>query len=226
MCFSEKLVERAAGYQGESGYVLVGYKTVVRAGKMLLPCRSFAGGVRRLVEISDFYNRPTALNVDISQELVVEIIRCLFDLKTPVFAPRQLMEVDRDEHPFHVGSNEVSAVENNSANPFGCENRYVFPSEFEVMGYEPPSDEWQIRAMEKKVKRVPKLPGVLVRVLVPENAVDATNHVHAMMIIPPGEKETDEDVRACERWNATHRPMPRLVPKTMHHTKRVGSRRG
>lgn len=49
--------------------------------------------------------------------------------------------------------------------------------------------------------------GKLCRVLVPEHAVRPDHHVDALMVIPPGEKETPEDIAACDAWNAQHMPM-------------------
>ena len=204
MCFSEKLTEKAAGYQSDSGYVLVGYKTVLQAGNLLMPHWSSRSAICYLCERSDLmrhhmdYRRPYQVPMEIGTDMLVQIVKILFDVKQPFYQPRTLMTVEYRDHPFHVGSSENSAVMNDSTNPFGY-----------VAAPESVDDYVFIQNGPVKVlmRFVPQKPGALVRVLVPENAVDATNHVHAMMIIPPDEKETPEDVAACERWNAKNPPM-------------------
>lgn len=58
-------------------------------------------------------------------------------------------------------------------------------------------------------------PLVLVRCLMPEHALTYDGkcvRYKAIMVIPPGEKETPADIAACDAWNARHKPRTPLVP--------------
>lgn len=48
------------------------------------------------------------------------------------------------------------------------------------------------------------------RVLVPESAVFDGNHVRALVMIPPTERETEADIKLCDDWNRRHRPVEDL----------------
>lgn len=215
MCFSEKLTEKAAGYQEDHGFVLVGYKCVMQLGKWLMPWHALQRGrevllegghvemsLHRMCERSSF-----GVAARLGFEITTKMLEQIFSVGFPLFTPRTMLTIEPGEHAFHVAASEEAVCQNPSANPFGLE-MWCEPMAEEVT----PSDIKDLTPkminLDQAVRCRPKAPGVMVRVLVPENAVDKTNHVHAMMIIPPGEKETEYDVAQCEHYNK-HMPPKR-----------------
>ena len=200
MCFSEPL-EQSAGYLEPSGYVLVGYKVVFKAGNLLMPWSPTHNAVIDDLDLrqgdrmftTDHRYMRNFLNPTMFRTFIVSAFK---DIENPVFIPHTLMT---DKHGFHVANSEVSII-NDSVNPFGMEEyRYQHPST--PLAYFP-GDE--LIELEVRTGYRVKEPGVLCRVLIPASAVGPGNHAHAMVVIPPGEKETAADIALCEEYNAKH----------------------
>lgn len=223
MCYSERL-DKAAGYQDRHGYVLVGYKVVVQAGHVLMPWSPlYNNGIDRIK--LDFekidprelvYNDSSRMRFCVNPVVLMELIASMAHRHEHIFfPPRALLTVSEDRHPFHVAASEQSALYEPSANPFVVDRVQELADRPGVRVSDLPFDDrMNLKAdtMLRTVER-PHEPGVLVRVMVPEHAVDETNHVHAMMVIPPGERETEADITVCDAWNAEHKPVePELDP--------------
>lgn len=235
MCYSERL-DKAAGYQTENGYVLLGYKVVVKFGPLLMPWTPFYemmedsmsltsgeamrwgsdGGVSGAKPESPWVRDHATMGYYIHPRLMEKFGDKMAKwMNKPTmehawFPPRELMVVGPDRHGFHVAASEYNALHERSANPFGIgyEDRVVCADETQPRDLIYPYVTHATRNFQIERQEKPNAPGVLVRVLVPEYAVTDDNHALAMMVIPPGEKETDADVEACDQHNA------RLKPRT------------
>lgn len=192
MCFSDRLTESAAYFEG-NGHVLVGYKTVVNMGGVLMPMNA----AHSLAKVAIHCNGKRASSI------LSDMALCMSNIEHPVFNPRELLVVGRKKHPFHVAASEREAITNKSANYLGYSEGRCVRKDFgapAASSYDP-SKPTNVIDMEYEDGLFPVSPVVAVRVLVPANAVDKTNHVHAMVVIPPGERETDREIALCDEWN-------------------------
>ena len=215
MCFSEKLTEKAAGYQEKYGYVMVGYKVVFSAGGILMPWWALQDKI--LAESLDYVELRQRTDYRHSREVHIANLRMMMmtkflvsvfeEVRTPIFTPRRLHLADPNEHPYHVAATYNHAVKNGAANPFGCSciRKPLVP----VADWKGVEDATKPTLEEIKYEEeyVPHPPGAVVRVLVPQAAIMACNHVKAMMIIPPRERETPQDIAACDRYNRNMRSL-------------------
>jgi len=209
MCYSEQM-DKAAGYQEEHGYVLVGHKCVVNFGGVLMPWWWLSKIIGQIsFQYVENIERAAALKSltgihpqDIMRNRhPMEALRMAMQATRGVthqsFRPRELLV---DSHGFHVVATEERA-RSSDANPFGWHTvskiagKLLDCTRFE----EDPGG----MARDLDIVRQKKInpPGDLCRVLVPESAVDDCGHCHAMVLIPPGERETATDIAICDQWN-------------------------
>lgn len=219
MCFSERLTAKAGGYQEEHGYVLIGYKVFAQLGRYLMPAwpiRSvdvapvkididereiMAMGGRGSRAALHGFIRHIESQVRMSDTAKYSFLEQLFRFPHAIMQPRVMLEVEPGEHPFHVAESERSVLRNTSANPFGATMKTV-PLARDL--FNPDEKIEEIAEPMYQHKEVPNPPGVLCRVLVPFKAIDETNHVHAMVVIPPNERETEYEIGMCNLYNETH----------------------
>lgn len=225
MCFSERLTAKAGGYQEEHGYVLIGYKVFAQLGRYLMPAwpiRSVdvppvtidvnhheimaMGAARSRAAFHGFMHHIEA-KVRMSDGAKYGFLEQLFRVPHAIMQPRVMLEVEPGEHPFHVAESEQSVLRNTSANPFGVSTKNV-PIGGDLSNlardFNPDEKIEEIAEPSWELKPVPSDPGVLCRVLVPFKAIDETNHVHAMVVIPPNERETEYEIGMCNLYNETH----------------------
>lgn len=135
-----------------------------------------------------------------------------------LFFPTRVLLEDLG-HGFHVAASVRSALHTPPANPFGVQRRQVrrkptvcLAPEMAAKGINVTHEEllsrdwFQYPAGARAFTHCdeveePKPPGVLVRVLVPDCAVRKEHHAEVMLVIPPGEKETPEDIALCDEYN-------------------------
>lgn len=218
--------DRANSYAELSGFVHVGYKTVVQFGTTLMPWKPFAMcrdlrtlGVDLPPTSSHFLGmmaagRPCLASYDL-MEAVLSLGDAVKRLNTlgvvTSFPPRALIE-DIGEG-FHVAATEKQAA--GLEEGFGAttpregkHKRKAKRLEMDSPGfYSPtasPASELHVE-YEEVYEMEPPL--AIVRCLMPEHALTYDGkcvRYKAIMVIPPGEKETPEDIRACDQWNQKH----------------------
>lgn len=147
-----------------------------------------------------------------------------------LFFPTRVLLEDPG-HGFHVAASTRSALHTEAANPFGVQRRQVrrkptvcLAPEMAAKGMNATHEEllsrdwFQYPAGARALTHCdevegPKPPGVLVRVLVPDCAVRREHHAEVMLVIPPGEKETPEDIALCDEYNRQQHQRAELVKK-------------
>lgn len=207
-------LNRADGYMEPHGYVHVGWKVVLKFGNTLMPWWP--------LEQSEFAYSDCEMQRD-HRLRVTHFRRPLFHFLSEAaknyesiitsFPPRLLIE---DKVGFHVAATEQQALGFEegfgTTNPFGTrrQSRITMPK-FDARRYSP----YELPPFEEcefSERYVVDRPGALCRVLVPERAVrfvaakqfsegKGCFRCKAIVVIPPDEKETAQDIALCDTWN-------------------------
>jgi len=195
MCYSEKLTEKAAGYQTEHGYVLVGRKAVVKRGSQIISMWEEQG-----YWTFGFGSTEGSCTWRSHRKANLEAL--------PL---RRLIIAKEDEHPFHVGCSLKGAQKAVRGMTWQTRLRRGRRGGFrQAISISRRNRQWR-----QNIK--------LCRVLVPEKAVLPDNHVTAMLIIPPGERETETDIRLCEDYNRRDcLPVEKKISHEQSHPVSVG----
>lgn len=207
MCYSET-PERSAGYMHEHGYVLIGYKLVLNVMGVLYSPWCFEGmldGVffhdHEVMEMEREYRNRTNRPVHLYRKLLESLARVNERLQAdtdgawrfPSYPLGQLLRLRHQDHGFHVAATEESAL---SICHLGI-RMITLPGPMRpVKAFDPQPVDYEV-----KTKRIAHPPYEVVRVLIPEKAVTTDGHCRALMVIPPGQKETPEQIATCDAWN-------------------------
>ena len=218
-------LNRADGYMEEHGYVHVGYKTVVQFGNTLMPWKplEMLGDPRMLYHLMhEGERRGRYMSV---LTLILEALQHRHPISRhqgppshqliTSFPPRQLIE---DIGPgFHVAATERQAKGREdgfgAATPIPATiqmRRVMKGGRRNDFHYDPNA---HLSAPTIEVVESCELPYplVMVRCLVPEHAMRHDGRCvrcKAIVVIPPGEKESTGDIVQCDAWNKSNDPEP------------------
>lgn len=214
MCYSEPLSRDDSAFMTDHGWVLQGWKLCLRMWPHICPLQMSRPFLDARQSITIHRQEMGLLHVD--QRLsVIAGFRGEYWLKALGQINKQLKaeghqhlffphdRVLEDDHGFHVASSRESAMKLASRKPVAIE---IFP---EPVAFSPLNTE-TLQIVDCKRFIVPQEPEVLVRVLIPQIAIDSTHHCHVMAVMPPQQEERQEDIdRAlvmCTNW------LKRLAP--------------
>lgn len=201
MCFSQPLTKKEGmAHLTDHGWVYVGHKIVLQLRRdLFLP----VWGMGDLVIPIRYLEPCNSPHMSDYRRLdMVDALKGVFgrqegasDEKLAVthFPERQIV-VDRG-HGLHVANDENCAanmVRQNVKQVAVCVPESAKPMRADQCDAPRHIEHFMAYKVDK--------PFALCRVLVPESAIRDDHHVEALMLIPPLERETEDDIERCGRW--------------------------